>query len=357
MTTILATVFVLGVLVFIHELGHFLAAKLFRIRVERFSLGYPPRMIGKKIGETDYCLSWVPFGGYVKISGMVDESMDTKQMESPPQKWEFRSRPWFQKSVVILAGPLMNLLLAYVIFVGSILHQGIGEYTNKPVVGTVVPGKPAAAAGLQPDDRILSINNEPIEDWDDLSECIHGSAGKTLHIIWSRGDSLFQADVIPVSEKVPARRDIVEVGLIGINARIEMRPASLREAFVTGGKNMVFITELIIVSIGKLISGEESIKSLAGPIFIAKMAGESARSGFENLIGFLAFLSLNLGILNLLPLPVLDGGHLLILNIEGIIRKTIPVRIKLIIQQVGMVMILMLMLFVIYQDIVRVVHK
>lgn len=357
MLTILATFFVFGILVFVHELGHFLAAKLFRIRVDRFSLGFPPRIVGKKIGDTDYCISWIPFGGYVKIAGMVDESLDKKQLREDPKPWEYRSRSWGQKVTVVLAGPFMNFCLAFVIFVALTLISGVGEFSNSSIVGSVVEGNPADKTGILPGDRIVRIDGKEITSWEMLAEIIHGSAGKSLKVEWIRNDSLFLAEMTPVTEKIVSRGEILEVGLIGIGPKVDIYRVGIGKAVVKGGMTVYYFTKLVFISIAKLITGEESIRSLAGPVFIAKMAGESVRSGLVTLIGFIAFLSLNLGLINLLPIPVIDGGHLLLLGIEGIIRKPIPLKVKLIVQQIGMVIILCLMIFVIYNDIVRVFYK
>jgi regulator of sigma E protease len=352
MTTLLATVFVLGVLVFIHELGHFISAKLFHIRVERFSMGFPPRLFGKKIGETDYCVSAIPFGGYVKISGMVDESMDKKQLEAEPQPWEFRSRSWLQKFTVIVAGPLMNIFLALAIYIVGIKVQGIYE-AREPVIADVLKGRPAQQAGIRPGDRILSVDGQSIKTWEALSNVIHASSGKKIKLEWSRHDSLFSGTVVPVKEKTIARGDIVEQGIIGILPKAEHRAAGLFESVSEGSRAVYYLTKLIFVSFGKLITGQESVKSLAGPVFIAQKAGESARSGMGALLGFLALISLNLGILNLFPFPVLDGGHLLIISIEAILRKEISIKAKMVIQQVGMVILIGLMLLTVYNDAVR----
>ena len=353
MTTLLATVFVLGVLVFVHELGHFLTAKLFKIRVERFSLGYPPRLFGKRIGDTDYCVSAVPFGGYVKISGMVDESLDAKSLARPAEAWEFRSKPWLQKFLVVLAGSVMNLGLAYAVFTGAAWMQGVPEVKD-PRIGEVAEGKPAALAGLKPGDRIVRVDTTNIATWSQLSDIIHASAGKTLNVHWTRGDSAFSKAITPVLEKISDRGSLREVGLIGILPQAEMRRVGLPEAAWIAGRYAVSLSKLVIVSIAKLVSGKESLKSLAGPVFIAKLAGESAKSGFWVLVEFMALLSLNLGILNLLPFPVLDGGHLLMLCIEGIIRREIPVKAKMVIQQAGMVLLLGLMVLAVYNDILRI---
>ena len=357
MTTLWATVLVLGILIFVHEFGHFIAAKIFRIRVDRFSMGYPPRMIGKKIGETDYCISWIPFGGYVKIAGMVDESFDKEQLEKPPQSWEFRSRPWYQKVLVVTAGPVMNIVLAFTIYTGAILYHGIGEVTPEPDVGAVLEGRPASLAGIQKGDRILSIDDQSIQTWEDMTDIIHNTPDVTLHIVWQRGDSILSAEIVPQREKSIVGGEIKEVGLIGIERSFTLRDANILEAVEGGAQSIYYIGKFMLMTIVKLIIGKESIRSLAGPVFIAKMAGESARSGLDSLIGFLALLSLNLGILNLLPIPVLDGGHLVLIHIEGIIRHDIPMKVKLLIQQVGMFLILGITILVLYQDIIRIIQK
>ncbi|HXG38750.1 MAG TPA: RIP metalloprotease RseP, partial [Bacteroidota bacterium] len=172
LNTLFYFVITIGILVFIHELGHFLAAKLFKMRVERFSIGFPPRAFGKQIGETDYCVSWIPIGGYVKIAGMIDESMDTEFINQPPQPWEFRAKPIWQRMIVISAGVIMNILLAIVIFWGILLYQG---KTVRPIteIGYVAPESPAAAAGFQRGDKILSINEKPVNYWDDVETYIY----------------------------------------------------------------------------------------------------------------------------------------------------------------------------------------
>lgn len=357
MITVLAAIFVLGVLVFIHETGHFLAAKLFRIRVDRFSMGYPPRLVGKKVGDTDYCVSAIPFGGYVKIAGMVDESLDKKTLDEEPKPWEFRSKPWLQKVIVIAAGSLMNILFAFLVFVGAVLVYGVGEQVPGTAVGDLIEGKPAEKVGIMQGDRIVSIDGVAVDTWQDMTEIIHDAPGKPLQIVWTRNDSSFTAEIVPELEKVPDGREIREVGLIGVYPQFEIRPAGLGEAFITGAQTLTGYTGLVVVSLVRLIRGQETIRSLAGPLTISRMAGESARSGLGTLIGFMAILSLNLGILNLLPIPVLDGGHLVFIGIEGIIRRPIPVKAKLIIQQVGMVLIFGLMIFVIYNDVLRALNK
>jgi regulator of sigma E protease len=351
MMTLLAFVVVLGVVIFVHELGHFLAAKAVGIRVERFSIGYPPRAIGRKIGETDYCLSWIPFGGYVKMSGMIDESLDGKGLTGAP--YEFMSKNTGQKVLAITAGVLMNFLLAAGIYSVVTLSQGI-PYVNEPVVETVSPGLPADAAGIEAGDRILSIGGRDVPTWAEMVEIIHASPEQPLAIRWDHEGEAREAEITPQREKTLVDGDLREVGLIGISPRFSYRPAGFFEAVFAGGRLTVQYLQLGLKSLGMVVTGQASIKDLGGPIAIAKYSGESAKGGATSLILFIAFISINIGLLNLLPVPALDGGHLAIILIEGATRRPLSTRVKLVVQQVGMVLLLGLMAVVIFNDLGRV---
>ena len=342
---ILPTIFVLGLLVWIHELGHFIFAKLVGIRVERFSLGFPPRLFGKKIGDTDYCISAIPFGGYVKMSGMIDESMDKDSIKGEP--WEFMSKPLWARFLVIIAGPTFNILLALVIFTAGVYVSGVSEPVG-PVVGTVIENTPAQQIGLQKGDVIKKVDGVDIESWGDLVRIIHHSAGRELEIQWERNGEIMTAVVTPQYDKIQ------DMGLIGIAPESRLRKPGLFEATALGVSWGWHLTKLLGRSFALMIKGEISFKkSVAGPVGIMYMAGESAKAGFGGLLAFAALLSLNLGLLNLLPIPVLDGGHLVFLAVEGVMRRPLSVRLKLIIQQVGMALLLALMIFVIFNDVTK----
>lgn len=345
--TIAATIFVLGVLILIHELGHFLAAKLFGIRVDRFSIGYPPRAFGFRRGETDYCISWLPLGGYVKLAGMIDESLDGTGISGEP--WEFQSKGAFAKFVVISAGSLMNFFLAVVLFI-MLSYLG-GVIPNR--VGGVADGSPAAAAGLQIGDTIIRVDNQRVRTWQDLTSAIAPHPGQSLYIEWERDGELLSADIIPQRVEEQFGDDVHVFGRIGIQSP-KGEKLGIVESVEMGVYQFYSLTEKIITALKLLLSGQESVKSLGGPVVIAKLAGDYARSGVESLFGFMAFLSLNLGLLNLLPVPVLDGGHLVFILIEAVIRRPLPIKAKLVIQQVGMALLLALMGFIIYNDIIRV---
>ncbi|MBN2093488.1 RIP metalloprotease RseP [candidate division KSB1 bacterium] len=423
MEAILRLIIGLGILVFVHELGHFILAKLVGIRVERFSLGFPPRMIGKKIGETDYCVSWIPLGGYVKMSGMIDESLQKDAIKGEP--WEFMSKPIYQRFLVIVAGPLMNIALAILIFggiayimglkepmgvtIGKMKSQNIATVTSlqpgdmitsingksvntwsdtqpfiqkgedvdinferegqalsarfqatyldsvaqdvPAIVGGLQQDFPGAKAGIQIGDRIVAIDGKPIKTWSELTEVIHASPGKPLTIQWQRNEQTMTAEITPREEKLQDG----EIGLIGISYPVQEKEISLPQSIIYGANYSWQITRLIGQSLKMIITGQQAFKeAFAGPIMIAKLAKDSAREGESRFIAFIAFLSLNLGLLNLLPIPVLDGGHIVFLVIEGIIRRPISPKVKLVVQQVGMALIIALMLFVIINDIRRV---
>ena len=370
LTSVFSFIFVLGLLIFVHELGHFVTAKMVGIKVETFSLGFPPRMFGKKIGETDYCISWLPLGGYVKMAGMVDESMDTEITGEP---WEFQSKSTWQKTVVISAGSFMNIVTAILIFAGLGFFTGIPGEPQGAIVSEVLPGSPAESIGLQPGDLIVSIDEQPITTMQELIAIVSAKAGVELAIQWktkfvdfglSTVDSLdyplkesrMWEDELQSSVVVPELEPKNKVGMIGarVGTQIERQSVGLFQSLEYGTVYAFTTLQLIVSSLKQIITGEQPFReAIGGPIIIAKMASESAKMGWASLLAFTAFISLNLGFFNLLPFPVLDGGHLVFLGIEGIRRKPISVKTKLAVQKVGMAFLLALMVFVIYNDIRR----
>ena len=433
LSTIFYFIVTIGVLVLVHELGHFLAAKFFGMRVDVFSIGFPPRAFGKKVGETDYCVSWIPIGGYVKIAGMIDESFDTEFINSEPQPWEFRSKPAWQRIIVLSAGVAMNLLLAIVIFWGIIFHQG---RVIRPVteIGYVAPNSAAAKAGFLPNDRILTVNEAPVSHWDDiesrmyteglsadvhftveraaqsvrvtvpqslmpslsderfgflpaglvavvstvengkpaqgiglqsgdtiiavnsarvtygaLPDVIHANAGREVLLTWKRGQEERSARVTPTGE-----------GRIGVSLEagyqgpilhqsygfLEALPISVREVTIASG--------LLLENIWQIVVGKTSFsKSVGGPVRIAQMANRSAESGLTSFLGFMAMLSVSLALLNILPIPALDGGHIAFVVVEGVIRREVPANVKIAIQKAGFGLLLAFRAFVVYNDIVH----
>ncbi|MDZ7773340.1 MAG: RIP metalloprotease RseP [Balneolaceae bacterium] len=424
------------ILVFFHELGHFLAAKFFGMRVERFSLGFPPRIWGFKKGDTDYCVGATPLGGYVKISGMIDESMDTDHLEEEPQPWEFRSKPVWQRIVVITAGVIFNMILAVLIYAGLALTAGetkveldsvgglyvaegslaqqigfrsgdrilsvngeqvpyfsdlvaptqltrsdvhytvqrggeevtvglpdsaLNEFSRQGFISPtnaipsrvrqVQEGSPADSAGLQAGDRIISLNGDSVAWWAQLVEGIRSSTSDSLSLQVARGDRTLAYTMRPRADGTigiasPAPDEIFE---------IHRFQYGLFESMRVGGEKTAATFTGIIQGFSKLFSGDISVReNLGGPVAIANVTREATEVG--GMIGFwniTAFLSITLAIMNILPIPVLDGGHLMFLFYEGITRREPSAKVRMVLQQIGFVLIIALFIYVTFNDILR----
>ena len=387
MTTLWATIVVLGVLVTVHELGHFFAARSVGVRVDRFSIGFPPRLItftsidggwmfrlyfygrnheGKiswgpvierTIGNprrsgsnTEYCLAIIPLGGYVKMAGTIDESLDDNITHAPD---ELMSKTPLQQIWVMSAGVLMNILLAYVLFAGVAKHTGIPELSDEPLIAKVMPEMPAEKVGLQVGDKVITIDGNDIEKWSDISEKIHPNPNSIITMVVERDKNKISYDIMTDQQIVARDGKIDTLGVIGIIQHYSYRPIGFAEAFRTGAVATGNGFGMIVMSLSMLANGEASIKDIGGPIMIAQLAGETARAGWVALLTFMALISCNLAFINILPIPGLDGGHILIILIEGIIRRKLTVKARMLIQQVGMVFLLLLIVTVIVNDIGR----
>ena len=351
-TYFLSFAVVIGIIIFVHELGHFLAARSVGIRVEVFSLGYPPRMFGKRIGDTEYRLSWIPLGGYVKMSGMIDESLDGKSsLTGAP--WEFQSKNTWQKLWVILAGVVMNLLLAVVLYTGITAVKGVPEEKG-PYIGGLSPSGPAEQAELQIGDRIASVNGVELNTWDDLTDMVYPRPEEALTLVYEREGAQHEVTLTTLRRELEVDGEWQDVGLIGISPQYVYRPATLEEVLLSGVHGTYNMIRLVGTSLSMLVTGRASVRDLGGPLLIAKMSGESMREGPAYFLSFIAFISINIGCLNLLPIPALDGGHAVIILIEGTIRRELSTRVKMALQQAGMVLLLALILFIIWNDATRI---
>lgn len=350
-TSIFAFVIVLGILVFFHELGHFLVARFFGVGVEKFSLGFGLKLIGKKIGITEYRISAIPLGGYVK---MVGEDPDS-EIDPEDIPISFTHKHVLKRILIVAAGPLFNLLLAVIIFFGIFLFSGM--YILKPSVGKVTEGTPAQAAGLRQGDLITAIDRVPVESWDEMSELISSSKGRRLALSVDREESLVTITVRPELKKTKNLfGEDTDRYIIGISAAGDVYSKALNpfQALAESVSQTYKISRLTIISIVKLIQGKISTKTLGGPIMIAEMAGQQAKAGAGNLVFFIALLSINLAILNFLPIPVLDGGHLVFFFLEAVIGRPVNTRMREIAQQVGIFVLILLMVYVFYNDIARI---
>ena len=428
MTSLLAFLFVLGVLVFVHELGHFLVARYHGVRCLTFSIGFGPKLIQTKRGDTVYCVSAIPLGGYVKMAG------ENAEDEREGKDDEFLSKSKWQRFQILLAGPAMNFILAVVVMT-VVLYQGaqVPVYQDQhPVVGSVTADSPAASAGVRPGDRIMSVAGSEVDTWEDLFYAVLLlRADREIDVVLRRDgemrsiaitpsgqtdDNVADLGVVPsISPQVvslqsnsaaqdagilvgdiidgidgqavdqeslvetindnpnvpltlqirrnSAPQDIVVtpnlvdgVGLIGVFLDAEMRtidPGPF-EAFTLSLEQNYEWSGLIFQSLRGLLTRDTPASQLVGPVGIAQMSGTAAEIGWINLFGLMSMISLNLGILNLLPIPILDGGHIAIMALEGVSRRDFSVQLKEKMLLVGFALLMTLMVTVIYNDLTRV---
>ncbi len=428
MTSFLAFIFVLGVLVFVHELGHFVAARRIGVRVLTFSLGFGPKLLTVKRGDTEYCISAIPLGGYVKMAGENPDDARTGAAD------EFLSKSKWERFQVLIMGPVMNLALAVVVM-ALVLYQGadLPAFAQQPaVVGTVEQGSPAEAAGIRPGDRIVSVQDREIHDWERLTMAIGTRANRELPIVFERDGQRFEKVVTPrvidkfetggigvgpwlrpeiagvsagpaqeaglrpgdlilaaAGERYVDRSRVIEIikahegkplpleidrdgktlsvtvtprvidDQVRINAQIReaetitVQPGIV-EAFRLSVERNWEWTVLIFETLTGLFTRDTSVKQLMGPVGIAGLSGDAAEAGVIPLFTLMALISLNLGIMNLMPIPVLDGGHIAILAVEGLSRRDFSIKVKEKMLLAGFFVLLMLMVTVIYNDLTRV---
>lgn len=354
MNTIISFIIVLGILIFVHELGHFLLAKLFRVKVLKFSLGFGPKVFGRVVGETEYLISAFPLGGYVKMLG---ENPDEQDVDPDNRHGSFAHKPVIQRFCIVLAGPLFNLLFSVFLFFVIFSVSGVPIAVDNTRIGKVSENSPALAAGIKPGDTILEINGRETQKWTDVLNGVKDSEGKSLKIALQRGSERLEVQVSPAidSAKNVFGEEVEKRYMIGIMKSDEIVYSSvnplqaLREALA---QTWMFIY-LTVMGIVKILQRIVPASELGGPILIAQLAGEQMKAGWTNIISFTGLLSVNLGVLNLLPIPVLDGGHLVFLTLEGIRRKPMNERAQIIAQQIGIAFLGTLMVFVFYNDIVR----
>lgn len=372
--TFIYMIIVLGILIFVHELGHFILAKMMGVSVEKFSLGFGPKLIGKKIGETEYLLSAFPLGGYVKmfgeggyIEGGVDDPRPEdetspaditaepvlRELTDDEKARSFAHKPVLARIAIVMAGPVFNLAFAWVIFIILCL-MGVPTVTAK--IGEVIKDKPAAKAGLQTGDVVTAINGAPVRKWEEIAETVFSCKGKTLAITVKRGDKDISFSIIPeprISKNLFGEKtNGYAIGIASAGDFVKEYYTPF-QAVIKGTEQTWKVIDITVMSLVKMVQRIVPMDSVGGPIMIAKMAGEQAAAGVEPFLAFMALLSVNLGILNLLPVPVLDGGHLLFFFCELIFRRPIPQKIREYAQQIGMALLLGLMVLAFYNDIIR----
>jgi len=342
----LAGVIVLGVLVLFHEWGHFVAAKLCGVRVDVFSMGFGPRLWGVQRGDTDYRVSALPLGGYVRMAG------DNPVAERTGAPYEFLSRPRWQRLLIAVAGPITNILLTFVIFWG--IYGLTSEPFLPPVIEEVKAGSPAQKAGLQPGDMIVSIDGKAVTTSSEPVDIIRGSGGHALQFVVQRDGKEVRLAITPEFTQVPSGPAVWMIGTYF------SQQGRAREGLLPAGRDAALETavgaEKIAGVLAGLFSGRVSVHDLAGPVGIMQLSGQAAKTGILKLLELTAIISLNLGLLNLLPIPILDGGHVLMLAIEGALRRDLSVHFKERFVQIGLIFLLGLFAFVMYSDILRIVQ-
>ncbi|HTI36154.1 MAG TPA: RIP metalloprotease RseP [Vicinamibacterales bacterium] len=427
--TILAFVFVLGILIFVHELGHFLMARRIGVRVLTFSLGFGPKLLNIHRGDTDYCVSIIPLGGYVKMAGENPEDQRSGATD------EFLSKTKWQRFQVLVMGPVMNVVLALVVMT-VVLYQGaqVPIFDQQPVViGTFSSNSVAKAAGLQAGDQVVSVDGKPVDNWDQFSTAILTKAGREVAVGYVRNGTAGSVTVVPLAQGkydmgdigiqptvhpqigeltpgMPAAQsglkpgDVIlaaddekdvtyehlltaikahngqplqltirrngQVQQIGVTPRMSgdkpmigaqisafetrmIEPGPLEAVKLSVQKNWEWMRMIAETLVG-LFTRQTSVKQLMGPVAIADLSGSAAEAGWIPLFSLMAMISLNLGLLNLMPIPVLDGGHIFILALEGLARRDFSMRVKEKMLLAGFVVLLMLMVTVIYNDLMRI---
>jgi regulator of sigma E protease len=347
---ILSVIIVLGILIFVHELGHFLVAKLSGVGVLKFSLGFGPKIVGKKYGETEYVISAIPLGGYVKLLGETDG----EELSEEDKKRSFAEQTVYKRIAIVAAGPAFNFLFAAVAF-AVIFALGVPVTTAR--VGAVQAESPAAVAGIQEGDLVREISGRAVSNWEEMAETIRSSGGKTLTVVVERNGDEKKLEVTPKQSERPnifGEPETTYVIGIGMSNETFLQRKGPFGAVLAGIGETWWFTKLTYLSIVKIIQRVVSPKELGGPIFIAKMSGDVARQGFVPFLFFMAILSVNLGVLNLLPIPVLDGGHLMFFAIELVTKREVNVKWREAAQTAGFFLLILLMFWVTYNDIVKI---
>ncbi len=348
MLTTISFIIVLSILVVVHEFGHFIVAKRTGVRVEKFSVGFGPEILGVTKGDTRYSLSAVPLGGYVKLAGET-ESQDLKG-----EKWEYLSKSVGERARIIFAGPLLNYLLAFFIF--SFVYV-IGYPTLTAEIGKVLPDYPGEAAGIQEGDRVLSINGEEVETWEQVTSLVHTNKKRAIDLTIKREGKILDIKVVPRQEEHKTVFGTKKrVGLIGIMPSediIYVRYNPLK-SFYMGAKKLWTLTYITYRALWASFTGAIPFKqSVTGPVGIFYITGQAVRLGLIYLLHLMGVLSASLAIFNLLPVPVLDGGHLLFLAVEKVRKRPLSHKLQENITQAGLVLLLCLMAFVFYNDFMR----
>lgn len=348
MLSLFSFIIVLSILVIVHEFGHFIVAKRTGVRVEKFSVGFGPEIFGFNRGGTRYLISIIPLGGYVKLAG------ETQEDQIKGEKWEYLSRSVGERSKIIFAGPVLNYILAFFIF-SVVFMMGNPSLTSK--IGKLMAGYPAETAGIKAEDKILKINGKDVLYWDDVTKIIHTNKRNELNVTIQRGSSVMDIVVRPQSKQVNtifgSKKNVSVIGIVPSEEVVYVK-CGFFEAFYKGAEKLITLTYITYRALWASITGAIPFKeSVTGPIGIFYITGQAAKLGLVYLLQLMGVLSASLAIFNLLPLPVLDGGHILFLIIEKLRGRPLSLKAQDNITKVGLSLLVCLMLFVFYNDFIR----
>ena len=348
MLTTISFLFVFSILIFFHEFGHFIAAKASGVRVYKFAFGFGPRILGFTKNQTEYAICLIPLGGYVKMAGEMGQESVKETSEEVPEEQRFDKKTLGIRALIVALGPFMNIATAVVIFSLIFFVNGIPVVTNS--VSTVIENGPAEQSGILSGDIIIAINSIKMEDPNRIANIINKSSGEELQITLDRAGEVIEVFVIPEYD------DNYKKGLIGITFEIFVEKINIFSAFYKGLIATGNIIKLIFSNTMEMITGKVPIE-IAGPLGIAQMTGEAAKLGFLNLLYFTAILSIFIGLFNLLPIPILDGGHIIILAIEKLRGKPLEAEKISFMYFIGISLMIILFVIATYKDILRVFVK
>lgn len=338
---VILSLLVLGFLIVVHELGHFAVARMIGIDVDEFSIGFGPKLISikSKRNQTKYSLRLIPLGGYVKMAGMEP---DDDRING------FNKKPLKARLAVISAGSLTNFFMAIVLFIIVFSLIGIPIPSNANIIGDIIAGSPAARAGLKAGDRIIKVNDVDTPSWDDIATKIHHSDGQKIKLTIERNSRTYILYITPQYDPK------TQISQIGIRQGIIWKRQSFFQAVSLGMERAFGFSKLILLGILGMITGSISPNEIAGPVGITQMIGDAAREGLGYLMSFTAILGINLAVVNLLPIPALDGSRLLFLCVEGIRGKPIDPQKENLIHLIGFALLMVLFLLITYNDLVRI---
>jgi regulator of sigma E protease len=340
----------LSLLILVHELGHFIVARLANVKVLAFSLGFGKKLLSFKKGETEYAISLVPLGGYVKLLG---ESLEDEIAEEDISRSYVHKPPWV-KMLIAVTGPLFNIIFAFVLFY-VVFMSGYSVLSTK--VGEVDKGLPAYEAGIRPGDVIASVDGKPVQEFDDLLEVMSKAPAGPLTFVLKRGEETIRLTITPKAmEAKNLFGETISRKIIGVRPSSELikRKESLVGAVSKAGYQTWYLSKVTVLGLAKLIQGTISPKNIGGPILILQAAGKQAKEGTSNLIYFVGLISINLGVVNLLPIPILDGGHIMFHLVEMVTRRRLSTKAIDIAQKVGLAIIIVIMVFAFYNDLDRI---